>query len=91
MWEALIVLSTGFLMGGAVVWFLGSVILWRFSRRCTQLEYALGDIQARLTSFKGKEMSEKRWQKERAFDAEMAQVLQSGNQVTRKYDNDPLG
>jgi len=91
MWDALIVLSSGFLMGGAVVWFVSSVIMWRFSRRCTQLEYALGDIQARLTSFKGKEMSEKRWAKERSTDAELASYLQTAPATRVKYDNDPLG
>lgn len=91
MWDALLVLSSGFLIGGAVAWLLGTMILWRFSRRCTQLEYALGDIQARLQSFKGKEMSEKRWAKEKATDAELASYLHAAPGQRVKYDNDPLG
>jgi len=91
MWEALIVLSSGFLMGGAVVWFLGSIVLWRFSRRCTNLEDAVGDLQARQATFKGKEMSEKRWAKEKATDAELSSYLQAAPTGRVKYDNDPLG
>lgn len=84
-------LGSGFLVGGASIWVLGSVIAWRFSRRCTQLEYALGDVQARLSSFKGKEMSEKRWSKEKAAEAELASYLHTAPTPPRRYDNDPLG
>ncbi len=68
--------------------------LFQFSlrQRCTRLEWALGDLQQRASSFKGKELAEKRWSKEKAFDAEVAAVLQGAPTVTRrKYDNDPLG
>jgi hypothetical protein len=36
-------------------------------------------------------LAEKRWTKEKAFDAEMAQVLHAPAAPRRKYDNDPLG
>lgn len=91
MWEALIVLSSGFLVGGATVWLLGGLISWRLSRRCTNLEAALGDLQQRLSSFKGKEMSEKRWAKKEVEDLEMAKILQGPPASRRRYDNDPLG
>jgi hypothetical protein len=91
MWDALIVLASGFLIGGATVWFLGSVIMWRFSRRCTHLENAVGDLQTRQATFKGKEMSEKRWAKEKATDAELASYLHTAQPSRVKYDNDPLG
>jgi len=84
-------LGAGFLVGGAAVWFCFSLVMFRFSRRCTQLEMAVGDIQGRLSSYKGRDMSEKRWAKEKQFDAEMAQVLQNAPAERRKYDNDPLG
>lgn len=91
MWEAFIVLSSGFLIGGATVWLLGGLISWRLSRRCTSLEMAVGDLQQRLSSFRGKEMSEKRWAKKEVEDLEMAKILQSPVGKPRRYDNDPLG
>jgi len=91
MWEALIVLSMGFSVGGATVWLLGAAILARFSQRCTKLEVAVGDLQDRALSVKGKEMSEKRWSKRDTEDLEMAKILQETPPIRRKYDNDPLG
>lgn len=91
MWEAFIVLSSGFLVGGATVWLLGGLISWRLSRRCTSLEMAVGDLQQRVSSFKGREMSEKRWAKKDQETLEMAQILQNPPPSRRRYDNDPLG
>ncbi len=91
MWEALIVLSMGFSVGGAVVWLLCGAILWRFGQRCTQLEFALAALQDRTASLKGKEMSEKRWAKRDVEDLEMAQILKQAPAQRRKFDNDPLG
>jgi hypothetical protein len=67
------------------------VALMRIRQRCTSLEWAVGDLQQRASSFKGKEMAEKRWSKEKAFDAEMAQVLHGATPPRKRYDNDPLG
>jgi hypothetical protein len=36
-------------------------------------------------------MSEKRWSKRDADDAELAQILKEAPTSRRKYDNDPLG
>jgi len=91
MWEALIVLSMGFMTGGATVWLLCGAILWRFGQRCTRLELAVDELQSRALSVKGKEMSEKRWTKRDAEDMELAQVLKHAPATPRKFDNDPLG
>jgi hypothetical protein len=91
MWEALIVLSMGFSVGGACVWLLCGAILWRFGQRCTRLEIAVDELQSRALSVKGKEMSEKRWSKRDTEDLEMAHILQKATPPRRKYDNDPLG
>jgi hypothetical protein len=91
MQEAWIMFSLSFLIGfcgGAIGRIL--VTAW-IARRCTKLENAVGDLQARQSTFKGKEMAKARWDKDAAFNAEMAQVLQSTPARTRKYDNDPLG
>lgn len=91
MWEALIVLSMGFMTGGATVWLLCSAILWRFGQRCTRLELAVDELQSRALSVKGKEMSEKRWTKRDTEELELAQILKQGPTKPRKFDNDPLG
>lgn len=91
MQEAFLALIIGFL-GGALGGTLGRVLVTSWiSRRCTNLENAVGDLQQRQSSFKGKEMADKRWTKEKAFTDEMAQVLQSVPAARRKFDNDPLG
>jgi hypothetical protein len=73
-------------LGGRVL-----VTSW-ISRRCTSLENAVGDLQQRQSSFKGKEMAATRWDKARKFDAEVEQLLQSvPEKKVRRYDNDPLG
>lgn len=84
-------LLAGFLggtLGGAVA---ASLVFARFSRRCTSLEWAIGDLQERASTFKGREMADKRWKKAETFDKEMAQALQGAPAATRRYDNDPLG
>lgn len=81
-----------FVVGFVGGWIGTLAFSWRFSRRCTNLEFAIGDLQQRASTFKGKEMAEKRWSKEKAFDAEMAQLLQTTPaSPRRKFDNDPLG
>jgi hypothetical protein len=62
-----------------------------FLRRCTKLEWALGDLQQRASTFRGREMADKRWTKEKQLDQEMASVLHATSSPRRKYDNDPLG
>jgi hypothetical protein len=81
----------GFVTGGATVWLLCGAILWRFGQRCTRLELAVDELQSRALSVKGKEMSEKRWNKRDVEDLEMAQILKAAPAHGRKYDNDPLG
>ena len=69
-----------------------ALFLFRLQRKCTSLEWAVGDLQQRASTFKGKEMAEKRWSKEKAFDAELQQALAGANVAPRRrYDNDPLG
>lgn len=75
----------------AVSWGVSSLVLWRFRRRCLELEWAVGELQTKVSSFKGKELADKRWTKEKAFNDEMASVLQGAPAARRKYDNDPLG
>jgi len=91
MWDALIVLSMGFMVGGATVWLLCGAILWRFGQRCTRLELAVEDLQARQLTVSNRAASEKRWTKRDAEELEMAQILKHQPLPTRKFDNDPLG
>jgi hypothetical protein len=84
-------LATGFLggsLGGAL---LASWVLHRLTRRCTTLEWAIGDLQDRASTFKGREMAEKRWKKADALESELAQALHTPQASPRRYDNDPLG
>jgi hypothetical protein len=84
--QYLLSMLTGAVMGGIVA----SAFIYRFARRCTNLEWAIGDLQSRASSFKGREMAEKRWDKQKKFEEEMAQF--AGPVTTkRRYDNDPLG
>lgn len=80
-------------LGAALV--TGS-LLWRFGQRCTKLEWAVGDIQDRLSSFKGKELAAKRWDKRDQLEAQMEEALKTAAPAPvttsrRRYDNDPLG
>ena len=90
--DAFIQYTISILVGLVGGWTGALLFSWRFSRRCTSLEWAVGDLQQRASSFKGKEMAEKRWTKEKAFDAELAEFAGKGVALPRKrYDNDPLG
>jgi hypothetical protein len=89
--EAYFVLAMGFLSGLAGGFVSTVLFTWRFLNRCTKLEWAVGDLQARLSTFKGRDMAEKRWSKKEAEDVEMAQILRQGPKQPLKYDNDPLG
>ncbi len=91
MLDAVFMLAAGFLGGSLGGGLVASLFLARFSRRCTSLEWAIGDLQERASTFKGREMADKRWKKDEAFQKEMAQVLQAEAPRSRKYDNDPLG
>lgn len=91
MLDALIMLGLG-LLGGTLGGGLGaSVIFYRFGRRCTNLEWAVADLQDRASTFKGRDMAKKRWDKAETMENEMARVLQAAPAASRRYDNDPLG
>jgi len=84
-------LVAGFLggtLGGALVAYAK---YWALTRAYTSLEWAVGDLQSRASSFKGREMAEKRWKKAEDLDTEMARVLHGAPAAPRRYDNDPLG
>jgi hypothetical protein len=85
--QYLLSMLTGAVMGGIVA----SAFIYRFARRCTNLEWAIGDLQSRASSFKGKEMAEKRWEKQKKFEEEMAAFANPSLSTKRRYDNDPLG
>lgn len=70
---------------------VASAFLYRFARRCTNLEWAIGDLQARASTFKGKEMAEKRWEKQKNLEEEFAKLTPVVPAARRRYDNDPLG
>jgi len=91
-------------MGDAIYVLIGSLALglvggllgglglrWRINRRCTQLEWALGDVQHRMGSLHGRKASTARWDQAEAFEKEMAQLLPKGPPPRKRYDNDPLG
>jgi hypothetical protein len=75
-------------LGGAIV---AAALVGRLYRRCTTLEWAVADLQDRASTFKGREMAEKRWKKAENMDAELAQALRAPQTGSRRYDNDPLG
>ena len=84
-------LAWGFLggsLGGALV---TMALNWSFGRRCTNLEWAVADLQDRASTFKGRDMAEKRWNKAKSMDDELAQALLKPAAQARRYDNDPLG
>jgi hypothetical protein len=91
MLDAVFMLVAGFLGGTLGGGLAAGLLIYRFSRRCTSLEWAIGDLQQRASTFKGREMADKRWKKDEAFQQEMAQALQADAPRSRKYDNDPLG
>jgi hypothetical protein len=91
MQEAVLTYLFVFLIGLGSSWFVCMSFFWRFGRRCTNLEFAVSDLQERLKSTAGREMAKVRWDKDKQFQAEMAQMLQGQPPPRRKYDNDPLG
>jgi len=84
-------LLAGFLGGSLGGGLVASLFLARLWRRCTSLEWAIGDLQERASTFKGREMADKRWKKDEQFQKEMAQALHGVPPRSQKYDNDPLG
>lgn len=90
MWDAIIVLSGSFLggtLGGGLAALLFAA---RLQRRCTQLEWAVADLQDRASTFKGRDMAKKRWDKAEETNNELARALQGAPAASRRYDNDPL-
>jgi len=75
-------------LGGAIV---SAALIGRLMRRCTTLEWAVADLQDRASTFKGREMAEKRWKKAENLDAELTAALRTPQNSPRRYDNDPLG
>ncbi len=61
------------------------------ARRCTRLEWAVGDLQERLSSMKGKVTAKARWDKADLENEQLAQLMQQPAARTKRYDNDPLG
>jgi hypothetical protein len=61
------------------------------NRRCSRLEWAVGDLQERFSTFKGQKASKARWDKEAQTDIELERLMHAPAAPTRKYDNDPLG
>jgi hypothetical protein len=89
--SAILVLGLGILggtLGGALT---AIAFVGRLYRRCTLLEWAVADLQDRASSFRGRDMAEKRWKKADALDSTVAQALQGAPAASRRYDNDPLG
>lgn len=93
--DAIFLYSACILLGGIAAGLTTGALLWRFGQRCTKLEWAVGDIQDRLSSFKGKELAARRWEKRDTLDAQMEEALKHSAPIStkaaRKYDNDPLG
>lgn len=65
----------------------------RFSigRRCTRLEWAVGDIQQRLANLQGRKAATQRWDREAQATQEFEALLTKGPTPRKRYDNDPLG
>jgi hypothetical protein len=91
MFDALFMLGVCFLVAIVTAAMVSLAFVARLQRRCTTLEWAVGDLQDRASTFKGRDMAEKRWKKNGELEAAMAQTLQSAPAPSRKYDNDPLG
>jgi hypothetical protein len=91
MGDAIFMLGVGILGGVASGAVVTSLFVGRLYRRCTQLEWAVADLQDRASTFKGREMADKRWKKADALDTELARVMQATPAASRRYDNDPLG
>jgi len=91
MQDALLSYLIDFLIACGGAWFVCMSFFWRFSRRCTGLEFRVLDLEARATSVAGRDLAKKRWDKDKQFETEMAQIMQDKPARSRKYDNDPLG
>lgn len=84
------------LAGSLVVGFVGGLVAglglrMASARRAARLEWAVGDLQERLSSLQNKGKAKSRWDKAEQQDIELAQVMQSATPVRKRYDNDPLG
>jgi hypothetical protein len=84
------------LLGSLCVGFIGGLVAGlglrlASARRATRLEWAVGDLQERMATFKGKAASKVRWDKEHDLDAELARILPAQPAGRAKYDNDPQG
>lgn len=60
-------------------------------RRCTRLEWAVGDIQQRLSNLQGRKAAVSRWEREAVTGQELEALLTKGTPPRKRYDNDPLG
>lgn len=89
--DAFFLYLSSFLIGLVASGLTTGALLWRFGQRCTSLEWAVGDIQSRLSSFKGKELATKRWDKRDQDMAYISEQLKASPPTRSRYDNDPLG
>lgn len=69
----------------------GYGLRWASSRRCARLEWAVGDIQGRLSGMQGKKAATARWEREADVEAQLAAMMTKPAAQKRRYDNDPLG
>ena len=89
--EAIFLYTACFLLGLTGAALATGGLLWRFGQRCTKLEWALGDVEQRLSTFKGRDMAAKRWDKRDQLEMEMEAALKGSAPTRKRYDNDPLG
>jgi len=84
-------LSLGFLAGifGGLLAGLG--LRWGVIQRCTRLEWAVGDLQQRVSSMHGQKASRARWEKQTTLEEEFKALAPTAPATRRRYDNDPLG
>ena len=69
----------------------GYGLRWASARRCARLEWAVGDIQGRLSGMHGKKAAEARWSRQEQFEHELLSAAKTPPAPRRRYDNDPLG
>lgn len=84
------------LAGSLVLGYLGGLVAgigfrMASARRCTRLEWAMGDVQARLATVQNRGKANSRWEKSDKEQLELAQLMQETPARTKRYDNDPLG
>src|SRR5262249_44737169 len=82
-------LGLSFLTALGAASFVGFWFFGVFSRRCTKLEWRVGDLEERSTKVAGRELANKRWAKDAEVEALMAQALHTANPPRKRYDNDP--